>query len=126
MSRRDDWDANIETARESGYSDLSEPGADGNREYPNGTYGQSDYTVRERSDGTFDLYTKNGEKHGHDRLDAEGNLIESYHDYLIEKLFMLNKEQLRYILSKTNSECIAEITEMLKQPESKKLVLKNK
>ena len=93
MSRRDDWDANIETAREGRYSELSKVGADGNREYPNGTYGQSDYTVRERQDGTYDVYIKNGDgDHSHDLIDKDGNLLDSYHDYLIEKLSMLNSD----------------------------------
>ena len=46
------WFANIFTARESSNDELEEE-KDGNYKYKNsGTYGQTEYTVRERSDGT--------------------------------------------------------------------------
>ena len=47
------WKANIETAKESKTESLSEPGYDGTRTYESGrTYRMSDYTVRERLDGS--------------------------------------------------------------------------
>ena len=50
------WFANIFTARESSNDELEEE-KDGNYKYKNsGTYGQTEYTVRERSDGTKDVY----------------------------------------------------------------------
>ena len=126
MSRKEEWDGNIESARESAESKLSEAGYDGNREYPNGTYGQSDYTVRERKDGTYDVYVKNDDgDHSHDRIDKDGNILGSYHDYLVEKLSELDDETLDYISSKSNSECVLEIIAMLKQSETKCLNLKN-
>ena len=126
MSKNEDWDGNIETARESEESELSEAGYDGNREYPNGTYGQSDYTVRERKDGTYDVYVKNeDDDHSHDRIDKNGNIIANYHDYLVEELSKLDTETLDYISSKSNSECVVEIITMLKQSKTKCLNIKN-
>ena len=50
------WFANIFTARESSNDELEEE-KDGNYKYKNsGTYGQTEYTVGERSDGTKDVY----------------------------------------------------------------------
>lgn len=78
------WFGDIFGARESKTEEISGQGPDGNYEYPSGTYGQKEYTVRERSDGTSDLYVvSDSEKgHSHDHIDAEGNLLDSYHDYL--------------------------------------------
>lgn len=49
------WNGSIHTARES-RNDNAQEGPDGNYEYSSsGTYGQSDYTVRERKDGSYDI-----------------------------------------------------------------------
>ncbi len=79
------WNASIFDARESETENLSEEGPDGNYTYDeSGTYGQSDYTVREREDGTYDVYVESDSDrdHSHDHIDAEGNLLDQYHDYL--------------------------------------------
>ena len=120
---RDPWDGNVETAYESKYESLSEPGDDGNRTYDSGTYGQNDYTVRERSDGTYDVYTTSDSDrgHAHDRLDSEGNLIDSYHDYIMLKEYLINLKQLN---SKTEDEVLEEVTEILRS--SKVMTLSKK
>ena len=98
---RDPWDGNIETARESTTQELSSPGYDGNREYENGTYGQDDYTVRERSDesGLSDVYVLSDSEqgHSHDVIDSNGNIVESYHDYLN---FIINEFELSNLTNK--------------------------
>ena len=79
------WKASIFNARESESENLSEEGPDGNYTYDkSGTYGHSDYTVRERGDGTYDVYIESDseKEHSHDRIDADGNLLDQYHDYL--------------------------------------------
>jgi hypothetical protein len=107
---RSTWDANIETSRESNSQTLSEAGYDGNREYENGTYGQSDYTVRDRGDGTSDVYvfSDSEKEHSHDLIDnSTGDLLESYHDYLLSLKEMKELNQtLTY--SMVNKELILE------------------
>lgn len=78
------WFGSIFDARESESESLSGPGNDGNYEYPSGTYGQGDYTVRERGDGTSDVYVASDSPkgHSHDRIDSNGNLLDNYHDYI--------------------------------------------
>ena len=47
MSKKHEfWDGNISEAREKDKYNLSEEYIEGNSEYENGTYGQSEYTVR--------------------------------------------------------------------------------
>jgi hypothetical protein len=94
---KNSWDGNIETTREASSQSLSEAGYDGNREYENGTYGQSDYTVRDRGDGTSDVYiTSDSDRgHSHDLIDNEtGEIIASYHDYLSILLPFMSFEEL--------------------------------
>lgn len=71
------WFGGIFEARESKDEELSDEGPDGNYTYDkSGTYGQSDFTVREREDGTSDVYISSDSDrgHSHDHIDAEGNL----------------------------------------------------
>ena len=78
------WFANIFTARESSNDELEEE-KDGNYKYKkSGTYGQTEYTVRERPDGTSDVYivSDSGKCHSHTLIDKDGNIIETYHEYL--------------------------------------------
>ncbi len=102
------WFANIFSARESSSETLKED-SDGNYIYEeSGTYGQSEYTVRKRNDGKSDVYiVSDSEKgHSHQVIDEDGNLIETYHDYIINqeqiaelkelKEYLLNSEE--YIL----------------------------
>lgn len=109
---RESWDGNIDTARESGIYGSTQETSDGNREYSNGTYGQNDYTVRERSDGTYDVYTTSDSDrgHSHDRIDSDGNLIDSYHDYIMLREFIINLKQLN---NKTEEEVLGMSTEIL-------------
>ena len=92
-------DGNIFSSKESENQQISGPGYDGNYSYPNGTYGQSDYTVRERNDGSgySDVYCKSDSSrgHSHDVIDKYGNIIDSYHDYLIYLSNMIYEYQLQ-------------------------------
>lgn len=105
------WNGNIETARESESQTLSEPGYDGNREYENGTYGQSDYTVRERDDGSglSDVYitSDSGKEHSHDVIDSEGNLVASYHDYLVYLRNLIYEYQIDQLLNQYQDESLS-------------------
>ena len=93
------WDANINSSRESKDEKLSGPGYDGNYSYPSGTYGQSDYTVRERNDGSgySDVYIKSDspQGHSHDVIDQYGNIVDRYHDYLLYLSNMVYEYQLQ-------------------------------
>lgn len=122
------WDADISTANESNGGNLSEPGSDGNRQYNSGTYGQDDYTVRERSDGTYDVYIKSDSSkgHSHDRVDKDGNLLDNYHDYLLSRLSTLTDEELEYISFASNNECINEIVNILKHTSVEKVLAKKR
>lgn len=98
------WFGSIFDAKESSKEELSSEGKDGNYTYSeSGTYGQSDYTVREREDGTFDVYVKSDSDkgHSHDHIDSNGNLLDSYHDCLLS-LYLL-RDYLDYELHKENS-----------------------
>lgn len=111
------WNGNIHTARES-RNDSAEECPDGNYEYRNsGTYGQSDYTVRERKDGNFDVYIQSDSKkeHSHDVVDKDGNLIAHYHDTLISLLSTLTYEDLETISYTSNEDCIKAIQKVLKK-----------
>lgn len=116
------WNADIETARENEEGDiLSETGYDGNRTYENsGTYGQNDYTVRERADGTFDIYvTSESDKgHSHDHIDSEGNILDHYHDYLIPREIPVNMLDLNKIDNMTATECQHEVEKLLSNSNS--------
>ncbi len=85
---KDFWSGSIESAYENKNESLSDPGYDGNKTYESGTYGQKDYTVRERSDGNYDVYIKSDSEsgHSHDLIDSDGNIIENYHDYIFPKI----------------------------------------
>lgn len=113
------WDGNIETARESGYDNLSEPGADGNRTYDiSGTYGQSDYTVRQRNDGTSDVYTSNPDSprlHTHDQIDRYGNILNNFHDYLVDNIEMFSEFELNHIVSISSKKLLMEISNLLRE-----------
>lgn len=123
-----DWDANIESARESKSENLSSPGSDGNREYDSGTYGQKDYTVRERTDGSYDVYVKSdsNKHHSHDRVDKDGNLLENYHDYLLSRLSILTNDELEYVLFASNNDCVKEVINLLKQSSTEKVLCKKR
>lgn len=109
------WFGSIFDARESKTETLSEEKPDGTREYPSGTYGQSDYTVRERSDGTSDVYCKSDSPsgHSHDHIDANGNLIESYHDYVLHTLKQLTYDELQEVEAKSTNEYVKRSARML-------------
>ena len=104
---KEPWNGNIDTADESQEETVSETGYDGNREYSNGTYGQSDYTVRERGNsGIYDVYIESDSEkgHSHDVIDSEGNLIASYHDFLCRYLELLSYEELQLLEATAKSE----------------------
>lgn len=91
------WFGSIFEARESKDEELSDEGPDGNYTYDkSGTYGQSDFTVREREDGTSDVQisSDSDKGHSHDHIDAEGNLLEHYHDLICRKLKTISYEAL--------------------------------
>lgn len=71
---------------------------DGNYKYKNsGTYGRTEYTVRERSDGTKDVYivSDSGKCHSHTLIDEDGNVIEKYHEYLDYYSELMNESNIR-------------------------------
>lgn len=103
------WGANISEAREKETEKLSNEGTDGNKTYDkSGTYGQSDFTVREREStpGTYDVYIKSDSDKGysHDVIDENGNLIASYHDIICHYLKRLSFEELQIVESTSKSE----------------------
>lgn len=68
-----------------------------NYKYKNsGTYGQTEYTVRERSDGTKDVYIVSdyGKCHSHILIDEDGNVIETYHEYLDYYYELMNESNI--------------------------------
>lgn len=100
------WFWGIFDARESESETLSEEGKDGNYTYDkSGTYGQSDYTVREREEGTYDVYIKSDSSkgHSHDHIDSEGNIIDKYHDCLLSIYMMMEQLELSEQKEKTLS-----------------------
>lgn len=111
------WNGNIHTARES-RNDSAKEGPDGNYSYNNSkTYGQSDYTVREGRDGTFDVYIQSDSKkgHSHDVVDENGNLLNHYHDTLLSLFSTLSYEELDNVTYATNEDCIKSIQKVLKK-----------
>ena len=91
------WFGGIFDARESESETLSNEGNDGNYTYDvSGTYGQPDYTVRERNDGTYDVYVKldSSKWHSHDRVDSDENLLDKYHDCLLSIYMMIEQLEL--------------------------------
>ena len=89
------WDGDIDKTRESENETAKDDGYSGNKEYSNGTYGQAEYTVRERADGSglSDVYIKSDSEkgHSHDVIDEKGNLIATYHDFLVEYILTLKE-----------------------------------
>ncbi len=85
FGRQPNWNGNIDTARESQKESPVENPNDGTREYSNGTYGQSDYTVRSRADGNLNLFITSDSDRLHDHwvIDEDGNIVEKYHDFVI-------------------------------------------
>lgn len=70
----------------------------GNYKYKNsGTYGRTEYTVRERSDGTKNVYivSDSGKCHSHTLIDEDGNVIEKYHEYLDYYSELMNESNIR-------------------------------
>ncbi len=110
-----DWDGNILNAKESDKGEkISYNTNTGIYTYDtSGTYGQEDYTVRERKDGTSDVYVKSDSDkyHSHDHIDKDGNLLESYHDYLLS---LLSDDEINFEIFETNEQCVDEISHLLK------------
>ena len=75
--------------------------------YSNGTYGKCDYTVRERNDGTGykDVYIHSDSErlHSHDVIDNDGNIVASYHDYLLYLKELIRECEVEELLSKNES-----------------------
>ena len=110
------WNASIFDAKESKEEEAPKEEKDGNYVYgKSGTYGQSDYTVRERKDGTYDVYVESDSEkgHSHDRIDKDGNLLDNYHDCLMNRLFAFSEElsDIEYV---SNDECIIIVEKDLK------------
>lgn len=111
------WNGSIFDAKESKEEDAPKEGKDGNYTYgKSGTYGQSDYTVRERQDGTYDVYVdSDSEKgHSHDHIDKDGNLLDNYHDIMVNRLFAISEEELSNVAYLSNAQCIMEVEKDLK------------
>ena len=110
------WDGNIDKARES-RKDSTKECSDGNREYSNGTYGQSDFTVRERKDGNYDVYVKSNssKSHSHDVVDTDGNIIARYHDSLLNLLSDLTIEELETFIFNDNEDFRKNVQKVLKR-----------
>ncbi len=111
------WFGSIFDAKESKEEGAPEEGKDGNYTYSkSGTYGQSDYTVRERKDGTYDAYVESDSEsgHSHDHIDKYGNLLDNYHDSIINRLYRISEEELSNITYLSNEQCIIEIKKDLK------------
>lgn len=113
------WDGNIDKAKEGKNGEKPTEGKDGNRSYGNGTYGQSDYTVRERNDGSglSDVYIKSdsGKGHSHDVIDRNGNIVDRYHDFLLNELSNFSNEELTQIINLTTNQLVLEVASSLKQ-----------
>lgn len=93
---REPWTGNIREAKEGKRGEtLSDADEFGNYTYvESGTYGQSDFTVRKRdNDNTFDVYIESDtpKLHSHDHIDADGNLLDDYHDCLLS-LYQLRED----------------------------------
>lgn len=111
------WFGSIFDAKESKKESAPKEGKDGNYTYgESGTYGQSDYTVRKRKDGTFDVYVESDSKsgHSHDHIDKNGNLLDNYHDSMISRFCEISEEELSNITYLSNEQCIIEIEKDLK------------
>ena len=111
------WFGSIFDAKESKDEDSLKEGKDGNYTYSkSGTYGQSDYTVRERKDGTYDVYVESDSEsgHSHDHIDKDGNLLDNYHDIMVNRLFAISEEELNNITYSSNEQCIMEVEKDLK------------
>lgn len=103
------WFGSIFNARECEDEELSKEGSDGNYTYDkSGTYGQSDFTVREREDGTSDVYVKSDSErgHSHDHIDSDGNLLDHYHDMIFRKIANLSYEELQLLEATTDNDYI--------------------
>jgi len=111
------WFGGIFDVKESSNGETPKEGKDGNYTYDKfGTYGQSDYTVRERKDGTYDVYVKSDSEsgHSHDHIDKDGNLLDNYHDSMINRFFNISEEELNNTINLSNEQCIIEIQKDLK------------
>lgn len=108
------WNASIFSARESNDENeelVEDP--DGNYRYTqSGTYGQSDFTVRERETDDedekkiYDVYIESDseKEHSHSVIDEDGNILETYHEfkYLEANLELL--KSVRKILTENENE----------------------
>ena len=116
---KDKWDGNNSTTRESNSRSLSEVGKDGNRTYENGTYGQNDYTVRERSDGSgiSGVYIRSDSERGysHDAIDRNGNIVDSYRDYLLLSNLISRYELSQFHNSEHSDDLSYSLTKKLKR-----------
>ena len=123
MPKQPDWHGNIDTARESGKYGSPQPTSDGNREYPNGTYGQKEYTVRSIGWGKSAVFIESDSDrlHAHYVIDDDGNIITKYHDFMMEKPNMINFEQISYA---KEEDCIEAATEILEQSSKPKILNK--
>ena len=116
--KREFWDGNISEAREKDKYKLSEEYIEGNREYENGTYGQSEYTVRPRSDGTSDVYIKSdsADGHCHYHIDSDGNILDYYHEFISK----LNDAEQEMLKSLSIEDLTSLVSEFLKCDENSK------
>lgn len=71
---------------------------------------------KEGKDGTYDVYVKSDSdsEHSHDRVDKNGNLLDNYHDSMINRLFNISEEELSNMIYLSNEHCIVEIEKELK------------
>lgn len=123
MSKQPDWNGNIDTARESGKYGSPQETSDGNREYPNGTYGQKEYTVRSIGGGKSAVFIESDSDrlHAHYEIDKDGNIITKYHDFMMLNENVINFEQLFYV---TEEDCLEAANEILQQSSKPKTLSK--
>ena len=125
MSKQPNWNGNIDAARESNKYGSPQETPDGNREYPNGTYGQNEYTVRPLGNGKYAVFIESSSNrlHTHYEIDDDGNITNKYHDFIIKNSNMINFEQLS---NTTEEECLETATEILQQSPKIKILTKRR
>ena len=112
MAGQPDWNGNIDTARESGKYGSPQETYDGNREYPNGTYGQNEYTVRSIGGGRSAVFIESDSdrNHSHDVIDEDGNIVERYHDFNMTYLDKVDFSQISFY---SDEECLEQAEKIL-------------
>ena len=125
MAGQPDWNGNIDTARESGKYGSPQETSDGNREYPNGTYGQKEYTVRSIGGGKSAVFIESDSDrlHAHYEIDDDGNIVTKYHDFMINNPIKMSFDQVVYM---TEEKILETAKEVLQYSSGEKTLTKRK